>query len=157
MKNRCCISLLIGCVLAGLAVAQTPPSPKSTSPLEQTMISREKSLIEARIKNDSAVLERAFATDLTLVGVDGKLVEGQEALDEAGDSDVAGLSPYNFKVLSVNGDTAIVSYELIVKTPPAEDQGPPPRYQHVSSVWTRQAGEWKLKFQQTTPVHWGDW
>ncbi len=157
MKNRCCIPALLGCVLAGLAVAQAPRPTTSTSSLEETIISREKSLIEARVKNDATVLERAFAKDLTLVGVDGKLVEGQEALDEARDSDVAGLSPYNFKVLSVNGNTVIVSYELIVKTPPAEDQGPPPRYQHVSSVWTRQAGEWKLKFQQTTPVHWGDW
>jgi hypothetical protein len=152
-----CYCVLLCWLLAGLAAAQTAPSAKSTSPLEGTMISREISLIEARIKNDSAILERSFANDFTMVGVDGKLVEGEEALDEARDSDVEGLSPYNFKILAINDNTVIVSYELIVKTPPAEDQGPPPRYQHVSSVWTRQTGEWKLKFQQITPTHWGDW
>jgi len=152
-----CYYVLLCFALAGLAAAQTAPSAKSTSPLEGTMISREISLIEARIKNDSLILERSFANDFTMVGVDGKLVEGEEALDEARDSDVEGLSPYNFKILAINDNTVIVSYELIVKTPPAEDQGPPPRYQHVSSVWTRQTGEWKLKFQQITPTHWGDW
>ena len=39
----------------------------------------------------------------------------------------------------------------------AEDQGPPPRYQHFSSVWVQQDDQWKLKFHQATAAHWGDW
>jgi hypothetical protein len=46
---------------------------------------------------------------------------------------------------------------VILHIPPSEDQGPPPRYQHWTSVWTRQGDQWKLKFQQSTPTHWGDW
>ena len=60
-------------------------------------------------------------------------------------------------VVRLYGDTAIVTYDLILQVPPQEDQGPPPRYQHWTSVWTRQGDTWKLKFQQTTPTHWGDW
>jgi hypothetical protein len=54
-------------------------------------------------------------------------------------------------------DAAIVTYDAIVREAPQEDQGPPPRYQHFSSVWVKQEGAWKLKFHQATAAHWGDW
>ena len=57
----------------------------------------------------------------------------------------------------VTDDVAIVSYDVVFRVPPAEDQGPPPRYQHFSTVWVKQSGEWKMKFQQMTASHWGDW
>ena len=52
---------------------------------------------------------------------------------------------------------AIVTYDAIVREAPEEDQGPPPRYQHFSSVWVKVGDGWKLKFHQTTAAHWGDW
>jgi hypothetical protein len=38
-----------------------------------------------------------------------------------------------------------------------EDQGPPPRYQHFSTTWVKQGDVWKMKFQQMTVAHFGDW
>src|SRR5271156_3458816 len=115
-------------------VAQTP-APKPLSPLEQTLLASEKSLIDARKKDDGAFFKRTLSADFSLVGVDGKLVEGQEAVDNLGDSNLVELSPYDMKVVSVTGDAgmvtaAIVTYDAVVREKPEEDQGPPPRYQH---------------------------
>jgi hypothetical protein len=61
------------------------------------------------------------------------------------------------KVVSAGDTVAIVTYDAVVRVPPAEDQGPPPRYQHFSTTWVKQGDTWKMKFQQMTPSHWGDW
>jgi hypothetical protein len=50
-----------------------------------------------------------------------------------------------------------VTYNVVLRAPATEDQGPPPRYQHFSTVWVKQGDVWKMKFQQMTASHWGDW
>jgi len=135
--------------------AQTPS--KAVSPLEQTLIANERSLIEAKKKDDDAFFKQRVSEDFALVGVDGELHERQEALDELGDSDLLELSAYDIKVVMVGDGAAIVTYDAIVRKAPEEDQGPPPRYQHFSSVWVKQGDGWKLKFHQATATHWGDW
>jgi hypothetical protein len=142
--------------------AQTPATAKTLSPLEQTLIASEKSLIEAKKKDDGAFFKRTLSADFLLVGVDGKLLEGREAVDDLGDSGLVELTPYDIKVVAVSDDAAIVNvaivtYDAIVREKPEEDQGPPPRYQHFSSVWMKQGDAWKLKFHQATAAHWGDW
>jgi hypothetical protein len=95
--------------------------------------------------------------DFALVGVDGNLLEQKDAIDQLGDTDLVQLMPYDMKVVASGDAVAIVTYDAVVRTKPAEDQGPPPRYQHISSVWVKQGDIWKLKFHQATPAHWGDW
>jgi hypothetical protein len=125
--------------------------------LEQTAIANEKTLIEAKKKDDGAFFKRTLSPDFSLVGVDGRLLEGQEAVDNLGDSGLVELTPYDIKVVALGGDGAIVTYDAIVREAPEEDQGPPPRYQHFSSVWVKHGDQWKLKFHQATAAHWGDW
>jgi hypothetical protein len=156
MKLSCLICAILLLASVGPGVAQTPAAAKAPSPLEQTLITNEKSLIEAKKKDDDAFFKRTLSEDFTLVGVDGQLYERQEAVDELGDSGLVELTPYNVKVVMAN-DMAIVTYDAVVRKAPEEDQGPPPRYQHFSSVWVKQGDAWKLKFHQTTPTHWGDW
>jgi len=157
MKQNWIVSaaLLLAGAVSGFA--QTPAAAKTLGPLEQTLIASEKSLIEAKKKNDSAFFKRTLSADFSLVGVDGKLLEHQEAVDDLGDSDLVELTPYDIKVVAVSEDAAIVTYDAIVRKKPEEDQGPPPRYQHFSSVWVRQGEAWKLTFHQATAAHWGDW
>jgi hypothetical protein len=151
----CAVLFTLVVVVAGVSPAQQPE--KALSPLEQTLIANEKSLIEAKKKDDGVFFKRTLSPDFSLVGVDGKLLEGQEAADNLGDSDLLELTPYDLKVVIVGEDAAIVTYDAIVREAPQEDQGPPPRYQHFSSVWVKQEGAWKLKFHQATAAHWGDW
>ena len=155
-------SELVICAVLLLAVgipgsAQTPAPARVLSPLAQTLIANEKSLIEAKKNNDAAFFKRTVSTDFALVGVDGQLLERQEAIDELGDSGLVELRPYDIKLVTVGEDAAVVTYDAIVRKAPEEDQGPPPRYQHFSSVWVKHGDEWKLKFHQATAAHWGDW
>ena len=154
-----CAIFLLASVVLGAAQA---PVAKALSPLEQTLIASEKSLIEAKKKDDGEFFKRTLSEDFALVGVDGELHQQQEAVDELGDSGLLELTAYDIKVVAVSENAAIVTaaivtYDAVVRKAPEEDQGPPPRYQHFSSLWVKRAGEWKLKFQQATPSHWGDW
>lgn len=138
-------------------VAQNSPAAPALSALEQSAIANEKNLIEAKKKDDTAFFKRTLSQNFSLVGVDGQLLEGQEAAGNLGDSDLVELTPYDMKVVTLADDAAIVTYDAIVREKPEEDQGPPPRYQHFSSVWVKQGDQWKLKFHQATAAHWGDW
>jgi hypothetical protein len=149
--------LLASCIPGSAQTATMLPST-----LEQSLIASEKSLIEAKKKDDAAYFKRRVSRDFVLVGVDGNLLQGQEAVDELGDSGLVELTPYDIKVVPAGDNAAsaivaIVTYDAIVRKAPEEDQGPPPRYQHFSSVWVKQGEEWKLKFHQATATHWGDW
>jgi hypothetical protein len=157
MKMACaiCVVLLWASVLP--VVAQLPASAKPLSPLEQSAIAGEKSLIQAKRKDDGKYFKQTLTADFSLVGVDGTLHQGHEAVDELGDSGLLELTPYDIKVVSIGEDAVIVTYDAVVRKAPEEDQGPPPRYQHFSSVWVKQGDEWKLKFHQATAAHWGDW
>jgi len=138
-------------------VAQTPSTARVVSPLEESLIASEKNLIEAKKKDDAAFFKRTVSEDFALVGVDGKLLELKEAVDDLGDSELVELTPYDLKVVAAGDNAVIVTYDAIVRKKPEEDQGPPPRYQHFSSVWVKQGDGWKLKFHQATAAHWGDW
>jgi hypothetical protein len=148
------ILFVLLCSTVGLA--QAGESAKPLTPLQQTMIANEKSFIAAAKKGDAEYFKRALADDYSQVGVDGQLHDRQEILGELISGGVE-LTPYNLTVMELGEGTAIVTYDLIMHIPPSEDQGPPPRYQHWSSIWVKQGDAWKVKFQQTTPTHWGDW
>jgi len=152
-----CYAFLSCLIAATQLAAQTPAASKAPSALEQTAIANEKTLIEAKKKDDGAFFKRTLTPDFSLVGVDGKLLEGQEAVDNLGDTGLLELTPYDIKVVALGDDGAIVTYDAIVREAPEEDQGPPPRYQHFSSVWVKHGDQWKLKFHQATAAHWGDW
>jgi hypothetical protein len=154
MKQRL-LAAAIPIVFILAASAQSPSKPQS--PFEETLTSAEKTLIEAKMKDDDAYFKRTLSDDFTLVGIDGQLLEGQEAVDNLGDSDLVELTPYDIKVVPLDRDAAVVSYDAIVREAPKEDEGPPPRYEHFSSIWVKQHDGWKLKFHQATATHWGDW
>jgi hypothetical protein len=140
----------------GAAIAQTGPAAKARSPLEQSLIASEESFLAAVKKGDVAFLQNTLAPDFSEVGIDGQIEDRQDTLDELSDGGID-RKPYNFKVLAAGDGVEIVTYDAIVRVPAQEDEGPPPRYQHWSSVWVKQGDAWKLKFQQTTATHWGDW
>jgi len=158
MKSSWLSWVFLFCYIATSPLAaQTPAATRTLSPLEQSALANEKNLIEAKKKDDALFFKRTLSQDFSLVGVDGKLLQGQEAAANLGDSNLLELTPYDMKVVALADDAAIVTYDAIVGEKPEEDQGPPPRYQHFSSAWVKPAGQWKLKFHQATAAHWGDW
>lgn len=158
MKSLWLAYAVLACLaVAPRIVAQATSATKGSGTLEQNAITNEKALIEAKKKDDTAFFRRTLSGDFSLVGVDGKLLQSQEAAENLGDSSLVELTAYDIKVVALGDDGAIVSYDAIVREKPEEDQGPPPRYQHFSSVWLKQGDQWKLKFHQATAAHWGDW
>ena len=147
------ISLFVALLLSPL-FAQTASSP---SAFEQTAIANENSLIAAKKKDDASYFKRTLADNFSLVGIDGQLMQGEEAANNLGDSDLVELTPYDMKVVPLGNSGAIVTYDAVVREGPQEDQGPPPRYQHFSSVWMKQGDQWKVQFHQATAAHYGDW
>jgi hypothetical protein len=149
-------SLVVLCLAsAGSAQAATTPA-KPLTPLQQAVLGAEKNFLAAVKKGDPAFLKRTFTDDYFFVGFDGEVSDRDDTLEMLSDGGLD-IMPYNFKVVAEGENTAIVTYDVVLQVPPTEDQGPPPRYQHFTSLWVKRAGEWKLKFQQATPAHWGDW
>ena len=150
------LTILLSSVLSGVGVAQTKVAARELSPLEQTLMAAEKNFVAAAKKGDKAYFQRTLTDDFSFVSFDGQLYSRQEMVDQLGDGGVD-LMPYDMKVVSAGEGVAIVTYDVVLRVPAAEDQGPPPRYQHFSTVWVKQGDDWKMKFQQMTASHWGDW
>jgi len=153
-------SLKIACFLSALlisnAMAQTANSAdKPLSPLKQMLISNEKEFIAAAKKGDAAFFKRTLADDFSFVAFDGELGGRQDMIDGFSGGGID-IMPYDMKVLSVSDGVAVVTYDVVFRVPPSEDEGPPPRYQHFSTMWVKQGDAWKMKFQQMTASHWGD-
>ena len=156
MNHRCAVLIivLLSCSVAVFGQAAAPAKP--LTPLEQTLMAAEKGFIDAAKKGDASFFKRTLADDFSYVGVDGQLANRQEMIDQYTEPGV-NIAPYNMKVMSINDSVALVTYDVVLRVPPEEDQGPPPRYQHFSTVWVKQGDAWKMKFQQRTAAHWGDW
>ncbi|MGA9555016.1 MAG: hypothetical protein WBR30_22405, partial [Candidatus Sulfotelmatobacter sp.] len=73
-------AVLFSCLALIPALAESPAAAKLQTSVEQTATGNEKSLIEAKKKDDGAYFKRTLSQDFSLVGVDGKLLEGQEAV-----------------------------------------------------------------------------
>lgn len=155
MRYRWSAILLLCCAAAFPAASQTPPA-KPLTPLEQTLMDAEKSFVAAAKKGDAAFFKNTLAGDFSFVSFDGELAGRQDMIDGMSGGGID-LLPYDMKVLSVSDEVAIVTYDVVLRVPAAEDQGPPPRYQHFSTVWVKQGEAWKMKFQQMTASHWGNW
>ena len=156
MKYRLAVFVVLCWAVAAAGFGQASPPPKPLSPLEQTLMAAEKGYVDAAKKGDVPFLKRTLTDDFSWVGFDGQLYERQEMIDTLAQGGVD-LLPYNMKVVTAGEGVAIVTYDVVMRVPAAEDQGPPPRYQHFSSVWVKQGDVWKMKFQQMSVSHWGDW
>jgi len=130
-------------LVTGLAAAQ------DASPLQQSLIEKEKSFLAALQKKDMATLNLDIADDFTAVAVSSDTYDKREMI---GFFTYLGLdvSPYDFKVIPVTDTAAIVSYDAVVKIAAQNEEIRIPRYQHMSSLWVKQGDQWKLKFQQAT-------
>lgn len=158
MKLKYGYAALMLALCTTVALARTGPANADKPPtaFEQTLMKNEKQFIEAAKKGDVAFFKNTLTSDFSFVQFDGQLYERQDMVDQFAQGGVD-LLPYEMKVVSLGEGTAIVTYNVVLRVPATEDQGPPPRYQHFSTVWVKQGDTWKMKFQQMTAAHWGDW
>lgn len=156
MKIHVVACLVLSSLVCSVNAQQASAPSKALSPLEQTLIASEKSFVEAAKKGDVAFFKRTLTDDFSFVQFDGQLYSRQDMLDQLGGGGT-NIMPYDMKVVMAGDGVAIVTYDVVLRVPASEDQGPPPRYQHFSTVWVKQGDAWRMKFQQMTASHWGDW
>ena len=156
MNIRLIVLIVMLCSLSPAAFGRAPNPSNPLSEQEKTLMAAEQSFVDAAKKGDAAFFKRTLTDDFSFVGFDGQLADRQEMIDRHSEPGF-NLMPYNMKVMAITDAVALVTYDVVLRVPQEEDQGPPPRYQHFSTVWVKQGDAWKMKFQQRTASHWGDW
>ena len=135
--------------IAGFAQASGHQS-KPLSPLEQTLIANTNAVPEAQKSRNVDFLKRTLTDDFVSVGSEGKLHDKEEMLTSAHDGELKDFYTYNLRVVPVNDETAIVTYDCIIHMPEGDTPGLAPRYQHISDLWVKQDDQWRLRFRQAT-------
>jgi len=123
-----------------------------SNPLEQTLIDAQRAAANAEIKKDAAFFTHTLAPDYAEVDTNGDTSDREDVIRGLEDSDITNILLYNFKLVPLNDGAAVLTYDrVLLRT--RRDFGSR-RYQHVSSTWVKDGGDWKLKFQQVTPNQW---
>ena len=123
---------------------------KPLTPLEQTLIASTKAIPEAQKAKDVAFLKRTLTDDFLAVGSEGKVHDKEEMVGSARDGELKDYYAYNLRVVPVNHEAAIVTYDCVIHMPEGDAPGMAPRYQHISDLWVKQDDQWRLRFQQST-------
>ncbi len=142
------ILLLLGTVLVSVTMALSQiPSSKPVSAFEQQLIDQEKQFLEAIQAKQATVVDRAVADDFQGIATNGDFYDRSEVVESAQAGMPKDTRAYDFHVVKLNDDSAVVAYNLIVP-------GEHPRYRHMADTWAKIDGQWKLKFRQITPNLW---
>ena len=138
-------ALLCATILtATLALAQTS---KPASAFDQQLIDQQKQFLQATQSKDATAIDRAIADDFQGIATNGDFYDKSDAVESAQAGAPKGTRAYDFHVVKLNDDSAVVAYNLIVP-------GEHPRYRHMADTWAKIDGQWKLKFRQITPNLW---
>ncbi|HXY07676.1 MAG TPA: nuclear transport factor 2 family protein [Terriglobales bacterium] len=138
--------------LAIPCIAQTASNTARTKPLtqlEQTLIDQSEAVARAQKAKDLETLRRLLTDDFERVGSEGGLHDKSDILEDVREGTLEDYRLYDFHLLPVDENVAIVTYNAVIQMP-EEDEGPAPRYQHFSDVWVKQGDQWRLRFQQST-------
>ncbi len=129
-----------------MALSQAPSS-KPIPAFDQQLINRQKQFLQATQSKDATVVDRAIADDFQGIATNGDFYDKSELVESAQAGAPKNMRAYDFHVVKLNDDSAVVAYNLIVP-------GEHPRYRHMADTWARVDGQWKLKFRQITPNLW---
>jgi len=140
------ILLLLAAVLVGVTVALSQ-TPKPVSAFDRQLIDRRKQFLQATQTRNPTAVDRAIADDFQGIATNGDFYNRSEVVDSAQAGMPKDTRVYDFQVVKLTDDSAVVAYNLIVP-------GEHPRYRHMADTWARIDGQWKLKFRQITPNIW---
>lgn len=163
-KSFLCVFLLVLAVTTALAASDDTAKPTAnpsaaaasgpgssttaSAPLTELLLGKEKSLPEAQKRKDVDFFKNITTDDFLEVAADAKVYTRDEMMEALNVVDLQNYSIYDAKVIPLNENAAVVTYDAIVQMSVGDEHAP--RYQHVSSVWVNQGGKWLLKFQQAT-------
>ena len=138
---------IIAIAICSSAIARA----QSADSVAEALIAKSKAIPDALRAKDAKALTDLLASDFKVVSSEGQLHDRGEVIGAAGEGVLRDFIFYNPQVTRVDENSAIVTYNLIV-TMPEGDDSLAPRYQKISDLWVRTDGEWRLKFEQATPL-----
>jgi hypothetical protein len=142
------ILLAVAAAVLSVSTAYTQSTPsKSASPFEQEIIGQQKQLLQAISSKNASAVDAAVADDFRGIATNGDFYDRSEVVESAQQGMPETTRAYDFQVVKLNDETAVVAYNLIVP-------GGRPRYSHMADTWAKVDGRWKLKFRQITPNLW---
>jgi hypothetical protein len=94
---------------------------------------------------DLAFMEKTLAPDFVEFGRSGRVWSREQILDMAGRTIEATLPLPNLRIRLLDADTAHVTYDSAVAIDGTVEHA------HRSSIWSRSAAGWVLRFHQGTP------
>jgi hypothetical protein len=144
--RRILITVATALLCASAAYSQSTSS-KHVSALEQEMIDQQKQLLQAMSSKNASAVDAAVADDFRGIATNGDFYDRDEVVESAQQGTPEATRAYDFHVVKLNNETAVVAYNLIVP-------GGRPRYCHMADTWAKVDGRWKLKFRQITPNLW---
>ncbi len=139
-------------LLSANALAQTGQSTESSGSLVQVLMEKSNEVHSLRKSKDVNGIKSLLADDFDYVGGDGRLHHRDELLGDIQDGTLRDFKLYEPQVTQIDSNAALLSYDAILDMREGDDPGMAPRYQKVSDLWVKQGTEWRLKFEQATPV-----
>lgn len=153
MKSFFAFAFLV--VFSAASFAQAAPSSDVDS---QALIAKSKAVLEAMKTKDAAALNMLLAEDFHSINMAGDFGSRQEMQEAAQGGFIKDFMFYEPRTVRIDDNSTIVTYNSAVSLSDealqelAQDNLIWPRYSKVSDLWVRHNGEWKLKFEQVTPV-----
>ena len=135
--------------LALACSAQTAGGSARTAQADQILVGQTQAVAQAQKSKDGDALKRFLTEDFQQVGSEGKLHDKDDFTGDAKEGKLKDYTLYNLKVLPVDDNAAIVTYDAVIHMTEGDDLLAP-RYQHFSDVWVKQGEQWRLRFQQAT-------
>lgn len=144
-----CLAFLLSAVAYAGQTGGTQ-QPSNLPPLQQELIRAQKTLQSAQERGDAEYVKKAVADDFLSIESNGNSSGKKELVRDIHPAEHPEPSPilYDFDVVQLDEDCAVVTYKAVFPASQLE------KYQHVSDTWVKQAGQWKLKFQQSTLNLW---
>jgi hypothetical protein len=150
--------LLLVCVLMFCAASLAQSAQSSSDPEAQALIAKSRSVLESEKSKDVSTLSDLLADNFRSIDLAGDFGSRQEMLATAREGFLQDFLFYEPQAFRIDNDSVLVSYNMAITLSDsaikqlAEDNLVFPRYSKVSDLWVRQGSDWKLKFEQTTPV-----
>src|ERR1700688_1676948 len=112
---RCCLVLiLVGCAAISAAAQGTAQSTIAHPTTSGRVVESSRALLEAQKTKNPDAIKHLLADDFTLIGSDGKVYERDELMDIARGGSLKNYQIYDVKVINVDDQTILVTYNLIV-------------------------------------------
>jgi hypothetical protein len=146
-------------VLLPLSFSQTIMTPsvgaKPLTPMQQDLVNQVTQLDLAERRHDVDYVNRTYTADFVAISAEGTSSVKADVLTDMHAENLKQAPAtesqskvwiYDFQFVPLNDDAIVVAYKVADHSEL--------RYTHISTIWVKQDGQWKLKFRQASPNRW---